>query len=406
MSLSRFAGVEVPSLPTAARRPRWTPTKLAYAAFVPTGLVTVLLGPLLPTLEARWNLTDIQAGYLVTAQFVGSLLATVFSGAIVARVRFRWSMVLGLGLMAVGAAALLAHRYAWGLASVFVYGMGTGVTVPTTNLLIARAAPQRSSASLNLLNFFWSAGAVACPFLLAIFQPAGHLATLLYGVAAFFGLIIVALLTLPLEIPDLVPASTSPRSQSLLALLRSPIAAILGALFFVYVGTESAFGAWLASYAKRIATTASAAWVTVPSYFYFTLLLGRIAAPLTLRRLSDVRQARWGALLAVSGAAALLASNSLPAVIGAALLIGLGLSSLYPIAIGLLSSSFGSEAPRVASVVFALSTLGGAIVPWLVGYVSTELGTLRLALLVPFVGCCAIAALFWFPRYPNTQLGG
>jgi fucose permease len=134
--------------------------------------------------------------------------------------------------------------------------------------------------------------------------------------------------------------------------------------------------------------------------------LGRIAAPLTLRRLSDVRQARWGALLAVAGAAALLASHSLPAVIGAALLIGFGLSSLYPIAIGLLSSNFASEAPRVASVLFALSTLGGAVVPWLVGYVSTEVGTLRLALLVPFVGCCAIAALFWLPLYPDPQPSG
>jgi fucose permease len=133
--------------------------------------------------------------------------------------------------------------------------------------------------------------------------------------------------------------------------------------------------------------------------------LGRLVAPLTLRRLSDVRQARWGAVFAVVGAAALLASHFLPAVIISSLLIGLGLSSLYTIAIGLLSSSFGSEAHCITSVLFALSTLGGAVVPWLVGYVSTELGTLRLALLVPSIGCCTIAALFWVPRYANPETG-
>jgi fucose permease len=379
---------------------------LAYAAFVPTGLITVLLGPLLPTLEAHWNLNDTQAGYLVTAQFLGSLLATVSSGWLLARIRFRWSLVLGLALMGIGAATLLARDYAWGLGAVFAYGMGTGVTVPTTNLLIARAAHARSSASLNVLNFFWSAGAVACPVLLAVFLPSGHVTPFLLGVAGFFGLLIVALLTLPLEMLDLGPDSASPRSLSLLAVLRSPIAAVLGALFFVYVGTESAFGAWLASYAKRIATMGSEAWITVPSYFYGALLLGRIVSPLTLQRLSDLRQARWGSGLAVVGAAALLASHSLPAVIVSSLLIGFGFSSLYPIAIGFLASSLGSDAPRIASVLFALSTLGGAVIPWTVGYVSTESGALRLALLVPFIGCCTIAALFWVPQYPNPQYDG
>jgi fucose permease len=108
----------------------------------------------------------------------------------------------------------------------------------------------------------------------------------------------------------------------------------------------------------------------------------------------------------VVGAAALLASHSLPAVIVSSLLIGFGFSSLYPIAIGFLASSLGSDAPRIASVLFALSTLGGAVIPWTVGYVSTESGALRLALLVPFIGCCTIAALFWVPRYPNPQYDG
>lgn len=396
--------MEVCSPPVSERRLRLTPTVLAYVAFVPTGLVTVLLGPLLPTLAARWSLNDTQGGYLFTAQFLGSLLGTVSSGPLVTRVRFRWSIVTGLALMGVGAATLLTGSYAWGIASVFCYGMGTGFTVPTTNLLVARTDPARSSSSLNLLNFFWSAGAVACPFLLAVFQPGGHANAFLFGVSAFFGLLIIGMMLLPVNLPDLGHDEASRRDSSLNHVFRSPLALILGALFFVYVGTESAFGAWLASYAKRVVTSQSHAWMTVPSYFYGALLLGRLAAPLTLRRLSEATQTRWGAMLAVVGAAALLNSHSVLETIVSSLLIGLGLSSLYPIAIGVLSSRFGSAAPRIASVLFALSTLGAAVLPWLVGYVSTESGSLRTALLVPFLGCCTIAALFWNPQLARRQM--
>ena len=33
-------------------------TVVAHAAFVPTGIVTVLLGPVLPTLAARWSMNE------------------------------------------------------------------------------------------------------------------------------------------------------------------------------------------------------------------------------------------------------------------------------------------------------------------------------------------------------------
>jgi len=83
-----------------------------------------------------------------------------------------------------------------------------------------------------------------------------------------------------------------------------------------------------------------------------------------------------------------------------ALLAGLGLSSLYPIAIGFLAQGFGAAIPRMAGVMFALSTLGGASVPWLVGYVSTQFASLRSALFVAVTGCLMMLFLF---RSPNLQ---
>ena len=66
--------MEVCSLPLSVRRIHLKANAVACALFVPTGLITVMLGPVLPALSVRWSLNDTQSGYLITAQFLGSLL--------------------------------------------------------------------------------------------------------------------------------------------------------------------------------------------------------------------------------------------------------------------------------------------------------------------------------------------
>jgi fucose permease len=169
---------------------------------------------------------------------------------------------------------------------------------------------------------------------------------------------------------------------------------MLATLFFVYVGTENALGAWLASYAKRVSDAPAPSWMLVPSYFYGALLLGRALAPIAARYLTDSRQACFGVLVALLGSALLLFSRSAAAVSTCAFLAGLGLSSLYPLAISLLTASFGPAAKRIGGFMFALSTIGGATLPWLVGFLSTEVHSLRAGLLIPFAGCVLMLGIF------------
>ena len=132
--------------------------------------------------------------------------------------------------------------------------------------------------------------------------------------------------------------------------------------------------------------------VMTPSFFYSALMLGRWVAPLLLRRFEEIRVAQAGVLLACAGMAGLVGSHSLPSVMASATVAGLGLSAVYPITISLLSREFGHAALRVGSLMFTCANLGGAILPWLVGVSSHQLGTLKAGLAVPLVG----AALMYF----------
>src|SRR5208283_5317701 len=93
-----------PQAPDSAR----ALTLAACMAFVPVGIATVLLGPMLPTLSARWSLNYSQAGALITVQFVASTLGVAVSGVLVSRWGFRFAIKSGLVVMAAGVAMLLA----------------------------------------------------------------------------------------------------------------------------------------------------------------------------------------------------------------------------------------------------------------------------------------------------------
>ena len=367
-------------------------TLLVHAAFVLTGVMTTLLGPMLPVFSARWSLSDSQAGYLFTAQFAASILGVALSSGMVHRYGYRLTIVFGLGFMAVGAGVLAQASWIVGLVSVCVYGFGLGLTIPTANLLIAELHPDRRAAALNLLNFPWGIGAVGCPFVVAALQRSQRTSLLLFGMAVCLALVAIVLGCIRL------PADTKGNSSKEAALDRkiwkNRFVPVLGALFFIYVGTESSIGGWVASYAHRIDAGSGTFWALTPSFFWGALLLGRALAPVFLRHVRETTLASAGLVLASLGVFVLLIANTMALVVAGASLAGLGLASVFPINIAMLSQWFGEMASRIGGVMFALSSLGGATVPWLVGILSSRFGSLRIGLMVPLLGSLTMLFLY------------
>jgi FHS family glucose/mannose:H+ symporter-like MFS transporter len=368
-------------------------TLAAHASFVPIGIVTVLLSPMLPTLSVKWSLNYSQAGELFAAQFLTSTVGVLVSGVLITRWGFRFAIKAGLLIMAVSVAALLAGSLWLGMTCIAGYGAGLGLAVPAANLLVAEVNPGRRSAALNLLNFSWSAGAVACPFLVAAAAKDHHVPLFLAALAGFLLLALVAIAAMPSSIVE--PAvSRVADGKGRGVEWRHEAFPILAALFFLYVGTENGFGGWVASYANSLGSMSATTSVMTPSFFYFALLLGRCLAPLLLERVEEVRFAQASVLLACAGMAGLITSRSAQGVMGSATVAGLGLSAVYPITISLLSREFGNAASRVGSFMFTSANLGGACLPWLVGASSTRFGTLKAGLAVPLISSALMYVLY------------
>jgi fucose permease len=359
---------------------------------------------MLPTLSARWDLNYSQAGALFTAQYLASTLAVALSGVLVARWGFRFAIKTGLLLMSAGVGLLVAGPKMWGIVCIAGYGGGLGLAVPAANLLVAEVNPGRRSATLNLLNFCWSMGAVSCPFLVAAAAKSHRIPTFLWAVAGFALVVAIGIALMPSSIVE--PSVKGPgRAIGPSISWTHSAVFMLAALFFLYVGVENGFGGWVASYSKSLGSLTPAVAVMTPSFFYAALMLGRWIAPLLLRSIDEIRLVQGGLLLACAGMAGLVSSHYLLGVALSAGVAGLGLACVYPITISLLSREFGASSARLGSVMFTMSNIGGGLLPWLVGVSSNHFDSLKAGLAVPLIGCAAMFALYlreWKPAVASA----
>ena len=131
----------------------------------------------------------------------------------------------------------------------------------------------------------------------------------------------------------------------------------------------------------------------MPSFFWAGLLIGRAAAPSVLRRVSEAALVLISLFVAGAGLVVILAGSSLMTVSSGAGLTGLGLAAVFPTTFAIFTRHFGRQASQLTGFFFVLGGLGGALIPWLVGFISAWFGDLRIGLLIPSFGVACMIVL-------------
>jgi FHS family glucose/mannose:H+ symporter-like MFS transporter len=348
-----------------------------YASFFFSGIATVILGPLLPELRARWGLSPEQAALLFLAQFLSTAV-----GAVLSPRDLRRSPIAGYAFVAAGFAMLAVAAWPFALGALALVGFGLGLVMPATNLLVAYGHPERRAAALNQLNFVWCFGAVSSPLLFVVVPQRTAALGVLAVATALASLSLLRWLASPVESVTPEPAALplpSPR-RSILVLLTAQI--------FLYTGTEAAIGGWIVDVFGRRDLVS----LLVGSGFWASLLCGRAAAPFALRRVTENALQSLGLALAGTGALALLLSESRGLTALGAGLAGLGLAPLFPLLVSALAHQEGARS-RATGIVFAFAGLGPAALPSLSGRVAGVSGLLRGVFLVPLVAIGLMALL-------------
>ncbi len=367
-----------------------------YLAFVATGIGVALPGATLPLLLARWHLRDEGGGGLFFMAFIGSSLgALLLSGSLL--------RALALGSAAVASASLglnfcTARTAPW---CMLVFGFGLGLAMTAISLQIQEQATNKSR-ELVRLNLLWAIGACACPALALNSLRSADLRPLLYSLAAGFMLVALWAALQPGGRPS--PHATESRFGPALlsARLRSffratPPALIL--LVMLTTGVEASAGGWLATYAKR-GGDASLEVAAAPTCLWAGLLLSRLLWSFASQTLSQSR--------ILAGSLALMAASSVTLILAphgwiffmAAACLGFGIGPAYPL---LLARALTFQS---SGIIFFLSGVCSAFLPWLTGFVSTQQASLRAGLFVPAVATLLMPALLFVSNRNRSNAAG
>jgi FHS family glucose/mannose:H+ symporter-like MFS transporter len=373
----------------AARSDGFLKTNLRVGFFL-IGIITVLLGQILPVLSSNYSLSDRDAGDLFIAQFAGSLTGTLFYSRIVRKFGYSKMLFGGFCLMAAGCASVNIGSFLWCAAAISIYGVGIGMTIPAINMLVVELDRERSASALSTINFFWGLGAILCkPFVDAlgsrgsIAMPTIILAVLLFAIGIFI---------LSSNYRESVVSEEISSGPSI-PIWTSATAWLIAVFNFVHIGVESSMAGWITTYQNRLTQTATSVWISAAVVYFLTLVAGRAVAPFFFRRFSENAMIFGSLTLMTAGILLILATGSFFFLLMGSAIIGCGCSSVFPTNMSRFTKIFGSRSTQNATPIFVLGTLGGASITWLVGFTSTKLDNLRSGFLVVLMSCIVLVLL-------------
>ena len=339
-----------------------------YLLFVCMGLGMGMLGPTLPSLAEQTQTRVGQLGSLFLAGSIGVVAGVMLGGRLFDRVRGH--PALGVAQLISTASVLCVPLIPsfWLLMGVLaVKGAADGFINAGANTLLVWTHKDKSSPYMNGLHFFFGLGAFLAPFLVAqVVEIQGGYRWAYWALAALGALAALRMLTLK-HSPQ--PQHTEQSSVEEGTRVYYPLVIAAALFLFFYVGAELAFSGWIYTYAftLHLADAAMAAYLT--SGFWLAFTIGRlISIPLATRLTPQwmIGVALLGCL-SILGAALILPPSSTLVWIMAPVL-GFCMAPIWPSGFTLAGRSLKLTA-RVSGIILLGDSIGGMVLPWLVGQV-------------------------------------
>ncbi len=355
-----------------------------FLAFFFNGLMTMMMGSLLPDLKASYRLTDTQIGLMLSGHSVGNLLACFLSGLMPLWLGKRKSITLLSAVAATGFAMMLVSGNPLWLITGFVFtGVGRG-SISNFNNTTVNVTTGGSPAALNLLHGFFAVGAILAPlvFLLAgrlagWYAAAGLIAGLGVAVAVYF-----SRLRLQGDQPD--RRDTAQRSM---VFLKNRTFMILAGMMFFYLCVEYAINGWLVTYLQNKpllliqftarggdAQAALATYSqTMATLLWSVILAGRLTNAVLVRKWPQKRLMMLNSIGVALFFGLFLLGNRIALVTLSVAGLGFCMAGICPM-IYADASYITNRYPMGLSTLLAIGSLGGILMPGLVGVLADAYG--------------------------------
>ncbi|MBW9051028.1 L-fucose:H+ symporter permease [Rhizobium mesosinicum] len=371
------------------------------------GFITCLNDILIPHLKSVFQLNYTETMLIQLCFFGAYSIISLPAGALVKRISYKWGIVTGLGVAAIGCALFIpaaTYRvYAIFLGALFV--LATGVTVlqvAANPYVTVLGKPETAASRLNLTQAFNSLGTTLAPLFGALLilsaataavtnaapeqldalrsteAAAVKLPYLILALAFLVLAIVFAALKLPNVQEEEIEGEQLPGNSAW-----DYRHLVLGAVgIFVYVGAEVSVGSFLVNFFSEptIANLSEADAAHYVAYFWGGAMVGRFIGSAVMRYVNDGKALAFNAVISALLLAITVASSGHVAM-WAVLSIGLFNSIMFPTIFSLALHGLGRHTSQ-GSGILCLAIVGGAILPLVQGGLADTVG-IHLAFVMP-----------------------
>jgi fucose permease len=331
------------------------------------GMISAMLGTILPDLSDRFRLSPRQNGNIAFVQALGLIIASLGVGPLLDNEGKKLGLIIGLALIAT---ALFALPRSSGFRSIlfllFLLGVGGGIVVTGANALVSDVSESHRAGALNMVNLFFGLGGLATPFIAANLFGRNWV-RLCYTIAA------LTVVSLAIEASTKMPEPTRAGGFVLAdaaPVLGRPLLFLLGLSLFLYVSCEVGIWNWLPRHLIAQGIPESRALNILSLGFALGLLIGRVGvSPILIRVPAIIVLLFASIVMAISTFLMLRLNNPFTAAI-LVFLAGLSMAPVFPTTLAIVGDNFPRMTGTAIGFVITCGWIGLAVSSRIIGFIA------------------------------------
>lgn len=334
------------------------------------GVSMITLGSVLPSLVTKLELSGLQTTSLVTFLPIGMLAGSLIFGPIADRFGHKALLVPSCIIVLSGLEGLIFFESIPLLQiSIVGIGLGGGILNGETNALVSDISGESEKGSrISFLGVFYGLRALGIPSLLGILSEHYSFETILQGI----GIIMLAgiLFCIPIRFPAPKQAQGFPVKEGL-GLLKESSLLLLSFILFFQSGIEGVCNNWSTSYFGQVTDIPANQGLIALTCMVAGLTVARMLQIVLFKKIQPAKVLPYSLILTATGFALLTAAPGFIRAAAGMAVIGMGLSSTYPVILSILGTRYPSLSGTAFGIALAIALIGQTAMNGLMGMVFT-----------------------------------
>ncbi|KAB2825433.1 MAG: sugar MFS transporter [Paludibacter sp.] len=363
-------------------------------SFVVMGFVDII-GVATGYVKQDFQLTDFIAQFLPMMVLLWFFVLSVPAGVLQDKFGKRNMLSVGMVIQAVGLGLPFVHySFPMMFASFILLGIGNTVIQVSANPLLQDVTQSDKLASFMSTSQFVKAiisfsGPLIATFMASFFGN-WKLVFAVYGITSLLAAFWLSATPIQESKPERKPASFS----SCFGLLKNRFVALMALSIFLIVGAEVSINTNIVSVLiAKYGLTLETAAIGI-SFFFAGETISRFLGAIILNVIKPRLFLFLTTLLSLLGVVGIFLAPTNAVAFAAILIIGLGAGNMFPIIFSLALEKMPERANEISGLLI-MAVSGGAVIPLVMGFVSTTFGPI---VSVSVVGACLLYVL-WVSLY-------